>query len=207
MADHPRTHIDYAMFANRRYKIALTLAVVLLMLTVTGAVLMLIITDARQEVRETEFETTLTAIYADVALTQAALGLNAPVQVDRLPLTPGAFPFVARPGDPRYSRLAPCTYPRIRGEVRGLEGAPTDAYQVQVWGDRLPLQIVLTGEPAGQAAGHWQVTLDGLGHRRAWVQLVAGGTFYSPPVEVVFAASVCERGVATVVFQQNAPLG
>lgn len=205
--DSRTRYIDHAMFANRRYKIALSGTIVLLAFAVTIAVLVLIFADARQESRETEFETTLTALFADLALTQAAANASPLIGATLPPLTPGSYPFVVRAGDPRYSRPATCTYPRIRGEVRDLNGALTDAYQVQVWGDALPLQIVLTGEPAGQPAGSWQVTLNALAHRRVWVQLSAGGRYYSAPVEVVFAAGVCDRAQATIVFEQGAPLG
>ncbi len=202
--DKRNTH-ERELMSNRTYKIAFTIAAVLLLLTLTGTVVLIIISSGREEDREAEFETTLTAVHDDLRLTETGVAVAVQTQDAAPPLTQGEYPFAA-PDLTWSSAEDDCAGQMITGVVLGLIGDPTDAYQVVVWGDLVEPQFLLTGEPAGQEPGQWAVTLSGITHRRVWVQLVAGGRYYAAPVELVFDADDCTRNQVEVVFTQVAPL-
>lgn len=201
-----RTTPDRELLSNRTYKLAFSVAVGLLLATLTMTVVIIIIASGREENREEEFETTLTAVYGDVLLTESALIVAVDTQGAGLPLTVGEYPFAVGPDGVQYSAATDCEGQEAGGVVLNLNGEPTDAYQVYVWGDFMDPQIVLTGEPAGQEVGEWSVIISGVAHRRVWVQLVAGGRYFSGPVEVVFGADDCTLNRAELTFAQIAPL-
>ncbi len=193
-------------FANRPYQVALTVAVILFIVTLTISILVLIISREESQDREQAFDMTLTAIYADVSQTQAALADRLRTPPDVPPPVYREYPFALAPDSPRYAAAATCSEQVIDGTVRDMDGQPTDALNITVWGDYLDAQTVPTGELAGQDAGRWRVTLSGPANRRVFVQLHAAGRYLSAPVELVFDATDCARNRATVDFVQIAPL-
>ncbi len=189
--------------SNRPYRIALTVAIVLFLLTLTAAVILLIITSGRDQTLEEQFRVTLTAAFAGVNQTQTALAVSptpAPTVVY------GQFPFAPAVDSPAYSATATCDQQVLAGQVVDDTGSPTDAFDVRAWGDFTPLQTVPTGRVGGNPPGQWSLPLGGMLHRRVWVQLVAGDRHFSAPVEVVFDQTDCARNRAEVVFLQVAPL-
>lgn len=193
------------LLSNRPYKIAFTVAVVLLLVTLTSTIVLIIISSGNEQDRENEFEATLTAVYDDLRQTATGVVLAVQTQNALPPLMQGQYPFEVL--DLLWlSTDDNCVDQMITGVIQDLDGDPTDAYQVHVWGDLIEPQFLITGEPAGQRTGRWAVILSGITHRRVWVQLVAGGRYYAAPVELVFDADDCTRNQVEVIFTQIAPL-
>ena len=166
--------------ASQPYKIALTVAVVLVVATLTVTVLLIIIGSARQE----DFQATLTAVHTDYMALQRHTGTD----ISSFPLQLAA--------DPRYSDAAECTTQIVEGELTPPSGVPPEAYRVQVWGDGLSVQHVPVG-----ADGRWRVTLPEVQGRHVWVQMVHQNGFYaSAPVQLTLAGESCRNNRATLSF-------
>jgi hypothetical protein len=178
--------------------IGFALAVVLFIVTITAGLVVVIIDSAREEERQAEFAATLTA----VAAAEGAIGGTPPP--DSGPPTPGQYLFAMPDDSPRYSPAPDCAQ-QIAGQVRDPDGQPLDQMAIVVWGDYTPQRILPTGSLAGQDPGQFELTLDGVRNRRVWVQMLSGARYVSPPVEIVFNASDCERSHAAVSFEQIAP--
>jgi hypothetical protein len=193
------------IFSSRPYKIALTVAIVLLLVTLTSSIVIILIADARQEDRETAFNQTLTAVYGEVGATQTSL---APLAADE---AGDAYAF-ALVGDGVTLTEGPgCAHQYVFGQVLSLDpatagGVAVDAVSVRIWGDYMAAQTVSTGVDVGQEPGHWRLALEGTLNRRVWVQLGLDDRLVSAPVPVRFAAGDCDHTEAMLVFQQIAPL-
>ncbi len=193
-------------FANERYKTAFTIATMLFLVTLTMAILVLILASAREEDRETEFETTLTAIYSTLEQTSAAsLALTA--TPDRVPAPVyGQYPVAPGTESPVFTDREPCTVQVLSGRIRDADGALTDAFSVQVWGDFADVQTVPTGALGGFESGAWELALDGMRSRRVFVQVMGAERTLSAPVEIIFAANDCAQNHARIDFKQGGPL-
>jgi hypothetical protein len=189
--------------SSRPYQIALTVAVLLFLATLTAAILIILIANARRESRETQFDVTLTAVYSDVVQTENAL-LITPTPAP-LPVY-GQFPFVPDADGPVYSAAETCDQQILTGSVLDQQGDLTDAYRVDVWGDYLPRRVLSTGALAQQNEGRWTLPLTSTINRRLWVQLAAGDRYVSAPVEIVFGAENCDQNRVEIVFKQITPL-
>ncbi|HMM27346.1 MAG TPA: hypothetical protein PKD46_03580 [Aggregatilineaceae bacterium] len=188
---------------TRTYKTSLTIAVLLLFTTLTGAVVLAIITSEREGEREESFAATLTAVFSAAQNTVAA---HATPPTPAPTVQPGEYPFAAEPPGPRYSRAELPASQVVHGLVLDEAGEPVDRYSVTVWGDYTPARTLETGELVGLGPGRWALTLEGQVNRRVWVQLMAAGRYLSAPVEIVFEESNAERSAAEVVFHQIRPL-
>lgn len=197
------TDLPNPVYANRTYKIALTIAVMLLAAMITVTVLVIILARARDEDRESRVELTLTAAYADLHLRQTAAVLDTPTPAPAV--TPGVYAFEA--ASPDYLGALSCEAQLVNGQVLNPDGEPRDDLAVMVWGDYLVPQTLATGEIAGLEPGMWSLGLGKVANRRVWVQLISGGRYFSAPVEIVFAAGDCQRNQAHVEFRQVVPLG
>jgi hypothetical protein len=181
--------------SNRIYRIALTSAVLLFLATLTMAVLAILIARAREEDRQAEFSSTLTAVFDNSQPTGTAkVGTATPAP----PVTLGNFPFEMQ-GDPVYSAAETCDQQDVTGTVLDQNGDPKDEFQVKVWGDYSPLVFLRIGEVE---PGWWGLRLDGMLNRRVWVQLVYESRYLSAPVEIVFAGDNCEQNRVEVDFRQ-----
>lgn len=193
-------------FANRPYQVALMVAVLLFLVTLTISMMVLIISRDDQEDRQQAFDTTLTAVHAAMLQTQTALLDRVHTPEDVPPPVYREYPFVLASGAPRYTAADSCNQQVLAGTIRDLAGQPVDALNVSVWGDHIATQTVLTGELTGQDPGRWRVTLDNAASRRVFVQLNAAGRYVSAPVELIFDATDCAHNRASVDFEQVAPL-
>lgn len=188
---------------TRTYKTSLTIAVLLLFITLTGAVVLAIITSEREGEREESFAATLTAVFGAAQSTvaaQAAPPTPAPT------VQPGEYPFAVEPPGPRYSRTELPAGQMVFGLVLDEAGEPVDRYSVTVWGDYTPAQTLETGALAGLGPGRWTLSLEGQVNRRVWVQLREAGRYLSAPIEIVFGETSAERSAAEVVFRQIRPV-
>ena len=169
---------------SRPYKIALTVAVALVVATLTVAVLLIIIGSARQE----DFQATLTAVYTDYTSLQRSVGMD--MSGFSLQLAEA----------PRYSAADDCSAQIVEGEVQPPPDTPPDAYRVQVWGDGLDVQHVPV-----DADGRWRATLFDVQGRRVWVQVVHQNGYYaSAPVQLALAGESCTHNHATLRFTPRA---
>ncbi len=169
---------------SRSYKIALTVAVVLVVATLTVSVLLIIIGSARQE----NLQATLTAVYTDYTALQRSVGADI-----------GGFSLQLAE-EPRYSAADDCSTQIVEGEVQPPSDMPPDAYRVQVWGDGLEVQHVPVG-----ADGRWRVSLSDVQGRRVWVQVVHQNGYYaSAPVPLALAGESCTRNHAALRFAPRA---
>lgn len=188
---------------TRTYKTSLTIAVLLLFTTLTGAVILAIITSEREDEREESFAVTLTAVFS---MAQSTVAAHATPPTPAPAVLPGEYPFAVEPPGPRYSRAEAPASQVVYGLVLDETGEPVDRYSVTVWGDYTPAQTLETGELAGLEPGRWALPLEDQINRRVWVQLMAAGRYLSAPVEIVFGESSAERSAAEVVFRQVRPL-
>jgi len=184
--------------ARRSYKIALTVAIVLLLLTLTGALLAIILADAEEQQRTADLALTLTQAFASLDQTATAL---APLPADAPPVASGEFPFAA-PGGVELAGADSCEAQAVGGTVLDREGRPLDGFQIALWGDYVDARTLLTGPLAEQEAGRWTAALEGNLNRRVWVQLVGDRRTLSAPVEIVLVGGDCARNRATVTFRQ-----
>jgi len=188
-------------YSSRPYKIALTVAVVLFFATLTVTILVILIGNAREESRETEFGLTLTAVLSEIS-TAEAIASTTPAP----PLELGHFPFTPGAGSPHFAAAETCEQQIVAGRILDEEGSPSDVFQVLLWGDDVESQTLFTGELAALPAGEWQLILSGMTNRRLWVQISAAGRYLSAPVEIVLDADDCERNRVEIVFEQTGPL-
>jgi hypothetical protein len=181
---------------SKRYKRALTFAILLFLGTLTASILVTILSTADRRSLEEDYQMTLTAISTD--------------STQRAVRAAGGFPFRAHA--PTYSAVASCDAHILSGLIRDQTGDPLDYMGVQVWGDYMAArQVVRSGEGPDAAPGRWQVTIPGVVGRHVWVQIVADASdgtlrYLSPPVAVVFEAGSCARYYAEVIFEQVAPV-
>jgi hypothetical protein len=188
-------------FTSHRYRVWLTIAVLLFLITLTTVVVLIIIGNARAETREEEFENTLTAVWSDISATQTALvesATPAPVVIA------GQFDFVPAAGSPAYSGLPICDRQVVAGRVSDQDGLPLDGFDLYVWGDFITPRIVATGPVTGHEPGQWTLTFSNMLNRRVWVQVVAGDRHLSMPVEVIFSREDCSRNRADIIFERTA---
>ena len=188
---------------DRAYRNALAIALVLFFVTLTGAIILVIITSARETEREDAFSATVTAV---VASAQQTLAGRATPPTPAPAILPGEYAFAVDPPGPRYGRSDLPASQVVRGQVLAAEGQPEDRFSIVLWGDYTPLQTLATGEMAELEAGRWAVSLEGRVNRRVWVQLAAGDRYLSAPVEVVFEEANPARSAAEVTFRQVRPL-
>ncbi len=188
---------------NRTYRNALAIALVLFFVTLTGAIILMIITSARDDKREDDFNATVTAV---VSSAQQTLAAQATPPTPAPAILSGEYTFAPDLPVPRYSPSDLPTRQIVRGQVLNEDGEPEDRFSVMVWGDYTPQQTLATGEIAELAPGHWAVSLEGQVNRRLWVQVVAGDRYLSAPVEIVFEEANAERSAAEVIFRQVRPL-
>ncbi|MBN1562904.1 MAG: hypothetical protein JXA10_03650 [Anaerolineae bacterium] len=179
---------------SKRYKRALTFAILLFLGTLTASVLIMILSTADRHSLEDDYQATLTAVFATVAVN---------------PTRPtGDFSF--RSTGPTYRAADSCDGHVLSGLIRDQAGDPLDALVVQVWGDYVAeRQMIRSGEGTGVLPGQWRVEVFGLMARRMWVQIAVqddDGTlrYLAPPVVVSFAASDCARNHAEIIFDQVA---
>jgi hypothetical protein len=191
------------LYSSRPYKVAFTVAVLLFLATLTAAVLVIIIANARDEGRESELEITLTAVFERVSQTETAL---AATPTSAPPLVYGRFPFALRGGSLVYSPAETCDQQLLTGYVFDQQGDPTDTFRITVWGDYITPQFLATGAAVQQGEGQWNLRLTDTANRRLWVQIMAAERYISAPVEVVFSAGDCEHNRVEIVFEQIAPL-
>lgn len=184
---------------NRTYRRTLAIALLLFFVTLTGAIILLIITSARETEREAEFNATVTAILSAAEQTLVA---QATPPTPAPHIQPGEYPFAADPPSPQYGRSELPARQVVHGQVLDANGQPEDRFAVAVWGDYTPPQTLATGEIAEQDAGHWALALEGMVNRRVWVQLIAGDRYLSAPVEIVLNEANPARSAAEVIFQQ-----
>jgi len=170
--------------ASRPYKVALTVAIVLVVATLTVTVLLIIIGSARQE----DFQATLTAVHTDFVELQNTVGANL-----------AAFP-LRLASEPRYSAAEDCMTQVVEGEIQPPPDVPADAYRVQVWGDGLAVQHVPLG-----ADGRWRLELREVQGRHLWVQIVHQNGYYaSVPVPLELAGEGCTHNRVAIRFEPRA---
>lgn len=184
---------------NRTYRRALAVALTMCFVTLTGAIILAIISSARESEREAQFNATVTAIVS--AAEQTLVARETP-PTTAPQIQPGVYPFEPDPSSPRYGRSELPTSQVVYGQVLDADGQPEDRFTVIVWGDYTPPQTVSVGEIAEQEAGHWALALEGRVNRRLWVQLSAGERYLSAPVEIVLSESNPARSAAEVIFRQ-----
>jgi len=184
---------------SRPYRVSLTITIVLLLLTVTAMIVLIIINNAQEDDREAALNLTITAVVDQMHITQTAL-IATPTSAPQVVLGQYLFALVA--DSPTYSAASDCNAQYLIGRILTENETPTDAYTVFVWGDYLPEQTVLTGEPSGQPEGQWRLELPDMLHRRVWVQLWAGDRYVSPPIEVIFNETDCTRNQAEIVLKR-----
>lgn len=189
--------------SSRPYRIALTIAIILLLLTLTLGITILIIANARNQRQEDEFMQTMTGVFVDLNQTQTAAA-STPAAAP--PVVLGEYAFTPAADQPLYSAAETCDTQTITGQIQDRDGQPTDRFTILIWGDNTPMQSMPTGEIAGQESGRWSLILDGVVHRRLWVQLMAEERYFSAPIEVIFVEGDCERNHAEIIFEQVAPL-
>jgi hypothetical protein len=203
MAEQPEKNTTPDVFTSRPYKIALTAAIVLFLVALTATILIIILTSARRETRETEFDITLTAVNSEIVRMQTAAAVTAtPAPV----LTPNVYPIELAPGSPKVSAALACDGLYLIGQIRDQDDQPVDGFSVRVWGDYLPQQTALTGQVARQERGRWTLPLVGKINRRVWVQVWAADRFLSAPVEIVYDSANCTRNRVEITFRQTTPL-
>jgi hypothetical protein len=176
---------------------------VLFLATLTAAVLLILLSNAREEDRELEFEITLSAVFDRLNQAGTAAAMT---PTPAPPLVYGRYPFALRAGSPAYSAAETCDEYILAGSVFDQQGEPTDAFRIMVWGDYVGPQFALTGEVAHQPKGRWTLPLDGMVNRRLWVQLLAAEHYVSAPVEIVLDADNCDQNQVELTFEQTAPL-
>lgn len=188
---------------SERYRMWLTIAMLLSLATITLSAVVVIITNARERDREEDFDLTLTAVWriaGNSTVAPAQTSTPAPV------ITPGVFPFAANEDSPTYSAAESCDTPVLTGQIIDASGSATDEYQVRIWGDFMRVRSVFTGDLANESPGVWTLTLTDRLNRRLWVQVSDGDRTLSAPVEIVFNGADCERNRAEVLFVQVAPV-
>lgn len=188
---------------SARYRLWLSGTILLLLATLTVAIIVVIISSARNEDQQQHFDSTLTAVWQS-ANEQLETATQAPTAAPVIEA--GQFSLVPSEDSPSYTAAESCTVQVVTGQIRDLNGQPTDAFSIRIWGDYIRTFSLMTGELAGEAPGVWQLTLPENTSRRLWVQLEGGTRLLSPPVEVVFTANQCDQNQATVTFTQIAPL-
>jgi hypothetical protein len=191
------------VYSSRPYKVAFTVSVLLFLATLTAAVLVIIIANARDEGHVSQLETTLTAVFDRVSQTETAL---AATPTPAPPLVFGRFPFALGGGRLVYTAAETCEQQVLDGYVYDQQDNPTDAFRIAVWGDYLSPQILSTGAAVQQDDGQWMLQLNDPVNRRLWVQVMAAERYVSAPVEVVFSAGDCAQNRVQVLFVQIAPL-
>ena len=185
METHTSPHDLNTLETSRPYKIALTVAVVLVVATLTVTVLLIIIGSARQE----DLQATLSAVQTDYTELQRTIGADM-----------SGFPLQLAE-EPRYSAAEDCATQIVEGEVQPPPDVPPDAYRVQVWGDGLDVQQTPVG-----ADGRWRATLSDVRGRRVWVQIVHQNGYYaSAPVQLALAGESCTHNHATLRFAPRTP--
>ncbi|MBN1679512.1 MAG: hypothetical protein JW966_04420, partial [Anaerolineae bacterium] len=121
--DQPTTGQD--IFSNRRYRTVLTAAVMLFLAMLTMAILVGILVNSREEDREAEFDSTLTAVYAELPMLATMLA--------QTPSDFAAYSVMLAPGSPVYTAAEPCDQHILTGLMRDSDGTPTDALDVVIW--------------------------------------------------------------------------
>lgn len=190
-------------YPSRTYKMSLTVAGLLFLGTLTLAAIVILIANARNQSREEEHESTLTAVWSEVVATQTAIAVTPPPGPT---VIAGQYAFAPVPDSPVYLGDSTCEEQILTGEVLDRDGVPSDAYRLLVWGDYLAPQTIPTGELAGQRRGRWRLEFPLGVNRRVWVQVIGGDRFLSAPVEVIFDADACAQSAIEVTFQQIAPV-
>ncbi len=166
--------------ASRPYKVALTVAIVLVVATLTVTVLLIIIGSAQQE----DLQATLTAVHTDYVELQRYTGAT----LDSFPLRLSA--------EPRYDDVEDCATQVVEGEILPPPDVSPDAYRVQVWGDGLTVQQVPV-----EADGRWRVMFSEVLGRRVWAQVVHQNGYYaSAPVQLALAGESCRNNRASLRF-------
>lgn len=188
---------------HRAYRNALAIALILFFFTLTGAIILAIITSARENEREDAFNATVTAV---VYAAEQTLAARATPPTPAPAIRPGEYAFAVDPSSPRYERSDLPTSQVVHGQVLDVDGQPEDRFSIVLWGDYTPPQTIVTGEIAELEAGRWAVSLEGRVNRRVWVQLSAGDRYLSAPVEIVLEEANPERSAAEVIFRQVRPL-
>lgn len=204
--DESRPTNDATVFASERYKAAFTIAMMLFLVTLTMAILVLILASAREEDRESQFETTLTAVYSEIQQTGTAnVDPTATPPAVPAPVS-GQYPITLDAESPVFSGREPCTAQHVSGQVRDADGMLTDAFSVQIWGDFFDTRTLQTGELGGFDTGEWELALDGMRNRRVFVQIMGADRYLSAPVEIIFTAEDCDANRARLYFFQTGPL-
>ncbi len=189
--------------SSRPYRLMLGGTVLLFLGTLTAAVLIILLANAQEASRESDFAATLTALAPGMYLAQSNF---APSPEPGTTLVSGQYPFVPSDDSPGFGPANSCAEQVVTGSVLDSSGQPTDAFTVLAWGDYAAPRLLLTGEIAGHEVGQWQLVVPGGINRRVWVQVTAAGRYLSAPVEIVFSAEDCARTLATVVFAQRGAL-
>ena len=203
MADDSHPTSGFAPHSSRAYRLMLAGTVLLLLATLTAAILIILLVNAQERSKESGFAATLTALAPAMIFAQPDF-VPSPDPGAELVDAPSLL--VASDDSPSFAAADTCAEQVVAGSVLNLSGQPTDAFSVLAWGDYVAPRMLLSGEIAGHGAGEWQVALPGGVNRRVWVQVTAGGRTLSAPVEIVFTADDCARNLATVVFEQHEPL-
>ncbi|MEB2288033.1 MAG: hypothetical protein OZ934_07985 [Anaerolineae bacterium] len=203
MADESYSVTGSAPPSSRAYRLMLAGTVLLFLGMLTAAMLVILLANAQEASRESDFAATLTALAPGMYFVQSDF---APSPEPGTALVSGEYPFVPSNDSPSFRPGDSCAEHVVTGSILDSGGQPTDALAVLAWGDYVAPRLLLTGEIAGHEAGHWQLAVAGGINRRVWVQLAGTGRYLSAPVEIVFSAGDCERTLASVIFEQRAAL-
>lgn len=190
------------IFASRPYQIGLSVAVLLFVIMLTCVIVILVIANARENRQESEFESTLTAVWNTSAATQTAVADLTGSALSG----PFALPFALAPGSLMLGAGGTCEAQTVSGQVLDQEGQPYPGLSLMIWGSALPPAVVETAGADAELPGAWTFTLDGAISRHVWVQLVDGDEPLSPPVAIVFAENDCERNSAALIWRQTGPI-
>ncbi len=181
MDTHTSSHTPNTPPASRPYKVVLSLALGLVAVTLTGAVLLIILGNARQE----GLQATLTAVHNDYTELQRTTGTDTSI-------------FPLRLADaPHYSAAEDCSAQIVEGVIQPPPNVAPDAYHVLLWGDRLDIQHLPVG-----ADGRWRSEIRSFVQGRSvWVQIVHLSGFYaSAPVQLTLSGESCTHNHATLRF-------
>lgn len=190
------------LYSSRPYKVGVSIASLLFLITLTTVIVILIIDNAREARQENEFAATLTAVWDEHAATQTAVAELTGSALGG----PFALPFALAPGSLTLSAGDACTGQTISGQTLDLDGQPYPGLNVMIWGSGLAPVVIETAGDEAEAPGSWTLTLDGVFDRHIWIQLMSGDQPLSPPVAIVFASSDCERNHAGLVLRQTGPI-
>lgn len=189
--------------SSRAYRLMLGGVVLLLLGMLTAAVLVILLANAQEASRESDFAATLTALAPGMYFVQSDF---APSPEPGAALVGGQYPFAPSDDSPSFRPGESCAEHLVTGSILDSSGQPTDALTVLAWGDYVAPRLLLTGETAGHETGHWQLAVAGGINRRVWVQLTRMGRYLSAPVEIIFSAEGCDRTLASVTFEQRVSL-